>query len=156
MYTQGQHDVDVKVALAKFEVVLAQAGVVRRDKDFDELVFNLIAQLVCLGFVESNNEIAQAIGIFLDSFAGFKKLYGTRSFTTIHGSGVLIEFIEHQRNADCGGQLVNRWVITNGYQYVVGGPKSFDKVILDVGRWWCGLHSRVRRHRGHRLEWLLR
>src|SRR5690349_5284513 len=107
MYAQGQHHIDVKVALAELQVLVADRGTIWRNKDLDHTVLDLVAQFIGLGFVERDNKITQRIGIFLDRFFGLQKFEQGRYLPAKNSSGVLAHFIECQRHADTSCQLVN-------------------------------------------------
>ena len=51
-HAQRNYQLDIKVTFRKNQVLLAEAGFVRCNKDSNELIFNLIAEFVSLVFVE--------------------------------------------------------------------------------------------------------
>src|SRR4051812_25653592 len=81
-YTQRQDQVDIEVTLAKNQVFFADAGFVRSNKDLDDFVFNLVAQLVCLALVEGDNKVAQRISRLLDRLLRLQEAHDARHLST--------------------------------------------------------------------------
>jgi hypothetical protein len=72
--SQGDYDLDVKIALAEYQVLLTDARPVGSNKYPNDVVLDLIAQLIGLILVERDNKISQAVGIGLNRFFGLQKL----------------------------------------------------------------------------------
>ena len=119
VHAQRHHDIDIEVALAEFEVFVGDRGTVRGNKNLDHAVLDLVAQLVGLGLVERDDEIAQAVGVFLDGFFGLQKLQRGRHITAKDGCGMLAHLVQADRKSDASGKLVHRGVIAHRDQYVI-------------------------------------
>ncbi len=116
--SQCDNEVNIEVTLTKLQIGLRNLGAVRGDEDTNNVVLHLIAQAVSLVLVQGNDEIAQAIDVILECFAWLQEINGWRNNTAEYGRGVLVELVEHERQAQCCGQCVNGWVGTDSNQNI--------------------------------------
>ena len=67
------NEVDIEVAVTKFEITFRKSGLIRSNEDFNVVAFDLVAKVVCLLFVESDNKVAKTVCIGLKSFFRFEE-----------------------------------------------------------------------------------
>jgi len=112
-YAKGDDDVDVQITLAEVQVILGNRGAIWRDENLDDAVFDFVAQFVGLGFIEGDNEIAQAIGGLFNGLFGLQEFDGVGDGTAEDGRGVLVQLVERQCQTDTGRQLIDGRVGTD-------------------------------------------
>ena len=118
-HTDRHDKLHIVVALAKFQITLANRRAIRRDENLNEVAIELIAQMVGLFLIKGNDEISQTIHRALKGTLWLQKAHCRWHIPTKDGCGVLVELVEQKRQPQCRTQLIYRGVGVDRHQNII-------------------------------------
>ena len=123
---ERNNQVDIVIAVTKFDIFLGNGSAVWSDEDFDVVAIDFVAQVVSLVFVEGDNKILETVRIGFEGFFGLEKFDGIGNRAREDSGRVLIELIENKSKAKCGRKLVDRRVFRQDNEDIRALANTFD------------------------------